>query len=565
MAAKAVKLTVTEPKSRITIEPMAGERLLGRTDVRNIGLLLVGFLVFLVLVPPLRSYPINDDWIYAHSVLSLMRFDYAPEPWAQATSLAHIAWGALFALVLGPGYSSLGVANLVMSAFCIVCFYVLLRNLRVTSPIALFGTALLACNPVYVNLSYSFMTDITFLCFTLIACLCFVRAFLTNSEVLFWTGSIATCLSFLTRQFGLVLVPIILFYLWRADRLTLRRAMAVSLLPVAIALIYVIWLRSQPTPVVDYAIAQVSANRAQVPFQTAVNRLDRIARALSIVGLCLLPLAWIPKRLAGAALLFIFLVFFLLVGTDGVIKTGTFYPFTGNIIDHTGFNMCCDYVAPIWSEAVWTILALAGTALVSALLISSVERIVEWFRSGAWRRPLDDPALFVYAACFALSLAGAFLPSFVFDRYFLPANVGLTLVALRRIMQSSSGTLRLGSRWLLVVSVLVFSVIAQHDYMAHRDARWRAAEQLVAVEGAARNQVVAGYEWDGEFLFEAAARHIEETGDYSNVRFPPPGIVDPVYIVSDFPVNGYEEIRRLSYASWLNLGQTQPVLELKRK
>src|SRR4051794_7744644 len=73
----------------------SGSSPLQGVDLRNLAFLLLGFAIVLLLVSPARAYPINDDWVYARGVDGLLRWDYKL-PGAQATSLASIAWGALF-------------------------------------------------------------------------------------------------------------------------------------------------------------------------------------------------------------------------------------------------------------------------------------------------------------------------------------------------------------------------------------------------------------------------------------------------------------------------------------
>src|SRR5947207_3257465 len=71
---------------------------------------------------------------------------------------------------------------------------------------------LLTLNPYFINLSYSFMTEITFLALLLLTCLCYFEGLGASGEggkgdAWLWVGSIFAALTFLTRQFGLA-VPI---------------------------------------------------------------------------------------------------------------------------------------------------------------------------------------------------------------------------------------------------------------------------------------------------------------------------------------------------------------------
>src|SRR5438552_2646510 len=78
----------------------ARRELPGNADLRNLALLLLGFVCVLALVPPARAYPMDDDWTYFQSVSGLLHWAYKPHEWSQTIALGHLAWGALFSAIL---------------------------------------------------------------------------------------------------------------------------------------------------------------------------------------------------------------------------------------------------------------------------------------------------------------------------------------------------------------------------------------------------------------------------------------------------------------------------------
>jgi hypothetical protein len=104
----------------------------------------------------------------------------------------------------------------------------------------------------------------------------------------------------------------------------------------------------------------------------------------------------------------------------------------------------------------------------------------------------------------------------------------------------------------------------QRDFMAHSAARWQAAERLVEM-GISRNQVDAGMEWQGWYLYYAGADQVRAKGDLQNVPFPPEAVLDRLYMVADTPRPGYVEIGSVPYTSWLDAGRIRSLLLLKRK
>jgi 4-amino-4-deoxy-L-arabinose transferase-like glycosyltransferase len=535
---------------------------LTRGDLLSMAALLLGFAAVMLLVPPWRDFPINDDWAYAHQVGGLLRGEVERHPWTQAAALTHAAWGTLFSLALGEGYGALTVANAAMSLLCLGVFYYLLRALGVGEGKALFGTVVLGFNPIYVYLAYSFMTDTTFLCMVLLACALLVRYARGGGEGWLWGASAAVAAAFLTRQFGIALVPVALGWLWWSKRWCWGRAAAVAVVPVAVLVMYVLWERSQPEPLIDQLQFGFVSALQEDPWQTVRARATDLARALAVIGLCLLPVVRLPR------------LWWLLLPVGGGLlvlvwrsmeRYGTLFPFTGNIVTRAGFGICCEPDVPVLPEPVWTALGIAGTLAISMVFVSAGEAVWAWLRSGkAGRGRGFDPAFIVYAALMVPVAAAVVFPIRVFDRYLLPLAAAAIIFEVRGASRPGRRGAPAAVRWALLAPVALFAVMAQHDYMVQRDARWQAAEEVVA-SGVEVSRVAGGYEWEGEYLYDAEAERIRRSGDLSSVRFPLPGLVEPDYIIWRGSIEGYAEVGRKSYRLWLEGGAERAVSVLKRE
>jgi hypothetical protein len=102
------------------------------------------------------------------------------------------------------------------------------------------------------------------------------------------------------------------------------------------------------------------------------------------------------------------------------------------------------------------------------------------------------------------------------------------------------------------------------DYKDHAATRWQAAQSLLQ-SGISPSNIRAGYEVDGWYNFRAGAAYIRQTGDLTNINYPPDAIIDAAYIVNDLPVKGYDQVGSLTYNSWLDGGEVKQVLILKRR
>jgi 4-amino-4-deoxy-L-arabinose transferase-like glycosyltransferase len=556
------KTIAAHPGVQVPRSTQGSELALGRADALNLALLLGAFVVVLLIVPPWRSYPMIDDWAYAQSVQRLWALDYRPHDYVQPTSLGHLVWGVLFTGIFGFSFNVLTAANLVISAGCLVLFYALLRRIGIAPGYALFATALLGYNPIYLHLSYSFMTDITFTAYILAACICYLEGVRSGKSAWLWAGGALTALAYLTRQPGVLVAVAALLYLWWVGRLNRRTVMAAALLPVLAVVAFMVWERTQPPQMVSYLVQDAMQKVLANPWGVVVVQAQRVVWVVTILGWALLPVIVLARRPLLALVLYVGFVFFQL---RGVTFVGTMFPEFGNIVDRTGFVLYDYRALPVWNVTVWSLIGLLGTLFLSLFIVSYGERLVAWLRSRPWRGERDaDPVLMLY---FTLALMGllTFASPFLFDRYLLPLLPFLMVPALRKLQASANGRVAVW-RWALVLPLLVFFLVAQTDYKVKAATRWEAAESVV-VQGVLPEHVIMGTEWTGWMYYEKAVAYIREHGttNASELVSSAYAIEDPEYIVAEMPVEGYDVVRRIPYTAWLEGGQERAVLVLKRR
>src|SRR3954447_25241602 len=107
--------TTTADASRPLAAP-AALRARHRVDARNLGLILLGWIVLLLVIPPQHEYPIIDDWIYAGSVRQVLQTGVFTMPaMSQANLIGLTMWGALWAGLFGFSFTVLTYSTLVMA------------------------------------------------------------------------------------------------------------------------------------------------------------------------------------------------------------------------------------------------------------------------------------------------------------------------------------------------------------------------------------------------------------------------------------------------------------------
>jgi 4-amino-4-deoxy-L-arabinose transferase-like glycosyltransferase len=200
-----------------------------RGEWRYVAGLVAFFVVAAVAFGAGRDVPVIDDWTYAWSVEQLLEHGrLAVLDWSAVYPVGPALWGAGWSLAFGFSFGTLRVSSLALAIVASGALYFLLRELEASPRVALLGALTVAANPAFLLLASSFMTDVPFVAFTLLALLCYVRAINRDDPALLWWGGVWTCLSCLERQVG-VLTPVAAMpLLVRAGGVRLTRAAAAA-------------------------------------------------------------------------------------------------------------------------------------------------------------------------------------------------------------------------------------------------------------------------------------------------------------------------------------------------
>ena len=168
-------------------------------------LIILGFFFLsCFLVAPLRNVPIIDDWTYAWSVEHLLKTGrLAVLDWSAHYPIFQVLWSSPWALLFGFSFGVLRLSTVAVAALGCIAFYLTLRELDLSREYSLLGALLLATNPVFFPLSFSFMTDIPFLSMVNFAVLCYVAGVKREQPAWLWVGGIFAVAAFLSRQIGL--------------------------------------------------------------------------------------------------------------------------------------------------------------------------------------------------------------------------------------------------------------------------------------------------------------------------------------------------------------------------
>jgi 4-amino-4-deoxy-L-arabinose transferase-like glycosyltransferase len=168
------------------------------------------FALACLLVSPLQNVGVIDDWTYAWSVEHFLKTGHlAVLDWSAHYPIFQTLWGSLFALPFGISFGVLRVSTIILAVVGCMAFYLTLRELEFDRWRSSLGTFVLASNPVFFVLSFSFMTDVPFIAMTNLALLCYVVGVKRERYSFLWLGGLFAVAAFLSRQVG-VAIPVAL-------------------------------------------------------------------------------------------------------------------------------------------------------------------------------------------------------------------------------------------------------------------------------------------------------------------------------------------------------------------
>ncbi len=530
-------------------------------------------------VPTLTPVATTDDWGYARSVEILYherRLEVFPV--VAATAVFQIAWGALFALLLGPDLGVFRLSTVVMVGLGGWAMYAMLRRLGVAPGRGALGVAAYLFNPLAFVLAFTFMTDPHFTALLLVATYFYVRG-LDPANASAWpivAGSAVAALAFLTRQQGALIPLAVVSYLLASRRLAPTRAgfalvARVVAIPAAVTVAYYGWLRFvNDVPDVQASFLQEATNAGWDGTWWLLRRLTVVE--LMYLGFFALPLAAaaLPavRRLAEETprrgrLLFYALEAGLVAGLVATWLGGGRMPYVGQFFGAGGPG-APDVLGsrPRLMDSTfraWLTIACALAALtVAVALCRHVGRRAAPRRAGAG----------LVLAILLWQAVGVLPPSYHYlnrggslDRYLLPL-LPLSLCLLLWALRDIRLVLPLG--WLAVAAFALVAIAGTRDYLVYMGAVWTMARDATTA-GVPLDRLDAGSGWDGYHLYEFSRDNRikpRTRGGPWWVSFYAPA-TDSTYVVSAKPLPGYVVALERDYSSWL---ETEPTrLHLLRR
>jgi Dolichyl-phosphate-mannose-protein mannosyltransferase len=535
-----------------------------------------------IFVMPLGDFPLNDDWIYAaqaHRLVSEGRLE--GHPFAMARNPAQTLWGGAFVLAFGESFTVLRVSTLILAVLAVWAVARAARACGLSRGGALFCAFVVWSNPIFMNLAYTFMTDVPFLAPMALSIFFYLNALRHKRATDIFLGTACCAVAVFVRHFGIlpaVAFAVVSFAGWVIQwRRPDPWGAAAFLVPLAVAAaLWAYWVSTSTMQFTWHApdLAEPLLLRAAGVVRYAVI-------AAFYMGLFLMPMAavkgmallrhgdrWAWPQLLGLASLAGFGV--LWVHGIGTWHFPTF-PILPNILRDFGTGPLTltdtTMLAPGWSPVRAGALALGVVSYLSVVSVAILlADLAVQFTSGDERRgPAAErfargQGLFL-AVCALLLFGAAYNPwlPVTYDRYLLPGMVPLCLLCAMGIDRQRRGR---GAG--LVVCCLFFgvSLCCVQDYLSWNRARWVALDALRAREEIPASDIDGGYEFNGMYTSEEFMRR-HRTTDFRERGERGWWVLDDTYAVSFLPREDYDVVARVTYFSCL-ARRSRPLLVLRR-
>ncbi len=533
-----------------------------RGTIRDLVIIACCWCCAIMLVNPVGDFPLNDDWSYGMTVNRLIEKGiFHPMGWSGMPLISHVLWGTWFCVLFGFSFTVLRISILILSLLGLFSMYVVVRQAHCSRWLTICIVMMMACNPLFFSLSYTFMTDVSFTAFSAFAFFFFLRSLQyetkTSRDLLF--GSCLSTVVILCRQNGLFLplaFGLSLLVKHGVSRRWLFRACVPTIIGLSALLGFQAWLSLTgriPDVYGDQILRVLYV--CKHPWLLLSSVMKNSFTALLYLGLFLLPILLLLPKFQGQNMrLYWGTVLVFMICSIVALLPDRLMPLGDNILIREGIGPLTlrdTYILhlpniPVLPDVFWlivTLLSIVGGGIILARILSMI--ILLGFDIRALRQ--DDTYIISF---FFLSAALIyFLPLAIqgfFDRYLIPLLFILpsAFISWETKKNLSRSTWRTAGAASLLIGYLWFSLTATHDYLNWNRTRWKSLQTLLAHEQVTPSQIDGGFEFNGLYLYDNNYQRSDAKSWW--------WVIDDAYMLASGEVPGYDILHRYEFTRWMS-------------
>ncbi|MBS4066236.1 MAG: glycosyltransferase family 39 protein [Chitinophagaceae bacterium] len=466
-------------------------------------LLILVFLVAEIIVNPIGDFPLNDDWSYAKAVYYSMTDHYTIGHFGAMTLFTHVAWGMLFVKIFGFSFNVLRLSTFISVLIGLFFMDKLIFKITGNKLSGFLAGLVLLFNPLFFNLSNTFMTDVNFNTLLILCCyfaFCFFETGKFLNVVIF---SILAALMVLLRQFGII-VPVcfMIACLFRKEKklLSFSVSVLVALFVYFCLYTYEKYLKGILPEGSSYKFSGgVHVSDPEFWKMFSYNFGERYKILLVQLGVYLAPFAafYLIPLLRSFKTYSSVVIVLLSVYVVHLAFKDVRFPFQ-NIFENmwlgpeTFYQSLSGAKGHLYSETFISVMKIVKYVFMSVTFSTLSLYIFSLFRQNKPERLFRSDPVLVFLVVFMLAYVFMiFITESYFDRYYIPLIcVGLVLMAFINKKQVGDYKLVL----ILLLPLCYVSVFGTKDYLTWNRVRWQAYAFLKETKGATAEKVNGGFE-----------------------------------------------------------------------
>lgn len=537
-------------------------------------LILLAWAAVIALINPIGNFPLNDDWAYAKPVSALINNDtLILSDWQGVTLLSQIAWGYLTSLLFGFSFNTLRFSTLLLAVIAIITSYRLLIDITKNKQLSIIGTLLIAFNPLFLQLSNSFMTEIPFLTFSILALYFYFQFYKKERRGDYILALIFSLLSVMERQSGIALVAAFAI-VWIIQKEKNLRNIIYAILPCLLSLIslalFEFILKARNNLPVNYNMQfHMLMGMLSAPSMELFKKTTYYLFTSSLaIGLYLLPIT-IPYAMyifrnridfkKNISFQLIALSIFIILIFLRTYFTGKYLPFSGDIFYDAGMGPLIlsginGNFLPHFGKEIWmgiSILSAASTVLLLTGILSTLKKNKQLFRISSEN---NFTSIFSIAICLFYILPTSTV--YIADRYLLFLLPFILILFFISMGQIKINIFSYRISLVVLLPMLVFGVASARDYMEFNRTRWNALNYLTEEQHVSPKQIDGGFEFNAWYLCDF------KKYDPSKKRWW--WVEQDEYMVSPAILSGYKVEKEYRFTRWVNL-KTYYIYILKKQ
>ena len=479
----------------------------------NAFLLSIIWWSLLLIVNPIGDFPLNDDWAYAHNVKALViDHEIYFSDWPAMTLIAHTLWGALFCQIFGFSFTVLRFSTLILGWIGLLATYNFFKEGHFSKKHAFWCTLIIGFNPLYFCLSYSYMTDVPFFTFMILASLYFIKTLNGKGDYNIIIATLFSIIAVLIRQVGILMPLTFLFVFLLQKKITLKtilRGFTPLLVSYGIMSFFINWRE------VNYGLSKNFGD-----FSTLINtitweKIQFLTETLTPIyfsywGFFLLPLIALNfslflksssrKVLLGSFFLTFVFLFFYGEAWDKNIMGNVIYNIglgprvEPNISDSLPYSLSTN----TW-QRIKAFTFFSGVMLVFTFSIQFFKLLQFYFSKNIFSYLKHFP--FSPIKCYAIFAASIYFGFLVFnnnyfDRYHLPLLPFFIIVIFPQKKIREYSKLVLGISSLLFLVQIFYSVGSTRDYLTYNRVKWHLIHKNITQKQIPINHIAGGFEFN---------------------------------------------------------------------